>query len=448
MPSRADAAPRRTLPTIATALQAIGVTAAAVCAWALATPASSPVPAVRVRGDSLVLDAPLGRMRDALATLVAAAPGETLQVTLDGAPALRATMTLRALAGAGHPLALRTAAPLPAIAVAARRVEGPAASASLVVAGDTGTIVAIADAAGALDSLRAPTLLRAASLASLVVARAHGVRATAPVHTITPGTRVLVAGRAGWESRFVIAALEEAGWQVDALLDVAPTVAVRQGSTQLDSARHAAVIALDGAAPAVLRAIPDFVRGGGGAVLVGSAAASGALLGVRAGAPGARVRGEAGAEASEDEPRHGLDLVPVVTGARAVPIESRDGAIAIAAARHVAGRVVQVGYEDSWRWRMAGADDAPAAHRRWWSALVAGVARTPPLAHTVRDVLHDSLDAAPVATLAATIGLPRVVAAPVAPARAPWRPEPRLLAVIALLSLAGAWVLRRLAGVA
>jgi hypothetical protein len=321
----------------------------------------------------------------------------------------------------------------------------------VLVAGSDSTLVTIGDIAGALDSVRAPAALRVASLAGAARARTATVAASAPVTVVTPGARIVVAGEAGWEARFVVAALEEAGWRVDAALAVAPTVIVRQGDVAPSLARHAAVVLLPGAPDAIVRAVPAFVRAGGGVVVVGDAARAPALASLRGGTPGPLVRGEAGMEASEDEPRHGLDLVPVVAlGASSVALETRDGAVAVAARRAGAGRVVQVGYVDSWRWRMGGADGAPEGHRRWWSATVASVAATPLPARETPSPLADTLDPAPVAALAAHLALPRIAAAPPAPDVPPGDrlPPARWLALAALVGVTSAWALRRRLGLA
>jgi hypothetical protein len=445
MPSRADLA-----RGVAMLLHALGVACAAAAAWRLAQPATVTPPIATVADDSVRVGTGLAAARAPLAALVAAAPGETLAVHLATVPGARVRGALRALADAGHALALTTPAPLAAPAIAARVTTGPAPSATVVVAGDSGATHVVGDAAGTLDSVRGATVLRLASVAGVARVRAGSVRATAPVLATTHGTRVLVAGAAGWESRFVVTALEEAGWGVDAALAVAPTVVVRQGEPVLANTRHVAAIVLPGAPPSVLRAVPAFVRAGGGAVLVGDAAREGAAVAVRAGVPGVVRPGEAGMEASDDEPRHGLDLVPIASLVRGgVALESRDGATAVAARRVGAGRVLQVGYADSWRWRMAGAESAPVAHRRWWSALVASVVSPPMPAAPRASPLHDTLDAAPIAALAASLPLPRVAPPPAPVVRAAaWLPDARALAVAALVAFTLAWALRRRGGLA
>jgi hypothetical protein len=78
---------------------------------------------------------------------------------------------------------------------------------------------------------------------------------------------------------------------------------------------------------------------------------------------------------------------------------------------------VQVGYDETWRWRMLGGDDAPSAHRRWWSAVVGGAAYAPAVARTGGDLRSPDAtppDPAPYAGTVAALGAPR----PAAPAAA------------------------------
>ena len=160
--------------------------------------------------------------------------------------------------------------------------------------------------------------------------------------------------------------------------------------------------------------------------------------------------GEAGAEAG-DEPRHGLDLVPIVTLATgSVPLESRDGRVAVAARRIGAGRVIQVGYDNTWLWRMAGDDESPAAHRRWWSGLLSGlVPQRAPISRVVATAEHDTLDAAPVAALARDLGLPAVGRSAITANASPSllaALDLRWLLSVTLLSLVASWILRRWRG--
>ena len=71
----------------------------------------------------------------------------------------------------------------------------------------------------------------------------------------------------------------------------------------------------------------------------------------------------------------GLPVNPI-TSLRddAIPLEKRGAAVTSAARRFGAGRVLQLGYDDSWRWRMAGGDTGLRDHRQWWTRQVSSVA--------------------------------------------------------------------------
>jgi hypothetical protein len=216
--------------------------------------------------------------------------------------------------------------------------------------------------------------------------------------------------------------------------------------------RHAVVIALPGASSSALIALPAFVHAGGGLVIVGEAARASALSSIRAGTPGTLRNGELGAEASATDPRRGLDLVPIVALASdGIAIESQGNRVVIAARRVGAGRVVQVGYDNSWLWRMAGNDDALSAHRRWWSTLVANIVPlTSPISRVQLDTEHDTLDAAPVAALARDLGMPSITQPNIATLSrsAITSLDPRWLMALALISLVASWTLRRWRGLA
>jgi hypothetical protein len=183
----------------------------------------------------------------------------------------------------------------------------------------------------------------------------------------------LVIARAGWESKFTIAALEEDGWGVDAVLSLGREL-VTQGDPRLRTERHAAVVVLDSSATD-LDVIQRFVRAGGGLVLAGEAAAwrpepLRALLPARATTPY-----EAETREFTDDPLHALALHALERlQPDAVVLETRDTQTAVAARRERAGRVVQSGYAETWRWRMQGEDAAMREHRVWWSALVGAAA--------------------------------------------------------------------------
>ena len=122
----------------------------------------------------------------------------------------------------------------------------------------------------------------------------------------------------------------------------------------------------------------------------------------------------------------------------ALPLESRDGHVAAAARRVGAGRVLQLGYDESWRWRLAGAGDAPAAHREFWSANVSSV-----VYRATTATAPPSGDGAPLASLYAALGNPSPAraAASIAAGGFPWWS----LAAFALL-LVCEWGSRRARG--
>ncbi len=435
----------RTLQRIGAVLHGVAFTCMALLLWRLLAPVSPTGVASTVTR--------AGTLDAGLASLLRT-PTDTLDVSLSGVPSSHARAALRALKGSGHTVRLSTASPLPALAVVAENEWRALGGTRILVAGTDSLAASVSDGAGALDSLTLATggsRSQSGPVQGLLRVDAPTVRASAT--SLAAGSpdaaRVLVLGDATWESRFLVSTLEEAGWPVDMAVTLSPRVTISQGATRTPArSRHAIVLLLPGAPASAIAALPQFVRDGGGLVIVGEAARLAGLASLRAGAPGATIVGELGAEASV-EPRHGLDLVPVASlAAGSIALESRDGRVAVAARRVGAGRVLQVGYDNSWLWRMAGNDDAPAAHRRWWTALLSSIVPlTMPLTHTT-PAEHDTVDAAPVAALARDLGLPSVRAASLAPVQESWRAslDPRWLLALALLSLVASWTLRRWRG--
>jgi len=456
MPSRADvgtiavpepgvASTAQQLRIAGAVLHGIGLLCMLLLAWRLFLPRQDRAVTATVAATGTLDQSVLELLR---------ASHDTIDVTLDGIPDARARAMLRAVRGSGH--ALRISAPTApaAVAVSAEREWRASGGTRLQIVSSDSSRQVVADAAGLIDSIAidsAGLLTRAGPLqGELQVGRA----AAPPLVSSAPAeARVLVLAAATWESRFLIAALEEAGWPVDAAVSVSPRVTITQGASQFPSrARHAIVVLLPGAPASAIAALPAFVRSGGGLVIVGEAARAGGLSSLRAGAAGATLSGEAGAEAS-DEPRHGLDLVPITTLADgSVPLESRDGRVAVAARRLGAGRVIQVGYDNSWLWRMGGNDESPVAHRRWWSSLLSGIVpQRAPVSVVASTAEHDTLDAAPLAALARDLGLPaiRITAADPSPTTSLVASfDPRWLLTVALLTLVASWTLRRWRGLA
>lgn len=380
---------------------------------------------------------------------------DTIDITLAGTPDARTRARVSAVRASGHVVRLFAPRTLPSLAMSVEAEWKATGGSRILVAGRDSTTAGVADGAGALDSMhlelggsRAVT----GPVQGALRARQPGV--TASVEPLVAGApldaRVLVVGNATWESRFLMAAFEEAGWPVDAALTVSPKVTIGQGAGRTPMrGRHAVVVLLPGAPTAAVNALTPFVRDGGGLLIVGEAARLPGLGALRAGAPGATLAGELGAEAS-GTPRHGLDLVPIATLASgAVMLEERDGRTAIAARRVGAGRVLQVGYDNSWLWRMAGDDASVATHRRWWNALLSSVVSlrspAPRIAHDVED---DTLDAAPLVAMVRDLGVPVIRDRIDAPERSSLAAslDPRWLLAAAAFSLVVSWVIRRWRG--
>ena len=142
--------------------------------------------------------------------------------------------------------------------------------------------------------------------------------------------------------------------------------------------------------------------------------------------------------------RHQATSLSHETGysAGVVPLERRRDSPVVVGRRIGSGRVVGIGYDDTWRLRMTPPNEAaPDAHRGWWSSLVAGVAHA---RLTRREI--GPIDEAP---LAATLD---VLGPPLSDGEVPGRQAPlpwdSLLAAAAALALLLEWLSRRLRGVA
>ncbi len=436
----------RALPVIQAVLHTVALVCMALVLWILAAPVS--------RGTLRVAVSPNGATDTALPMLLRSA-AETLDVTLTGVPDARLRTTLRALRGSGLVVRLFASRPLPSLATAAEEEWRITGGTRIQLVSSDSSLASLSDAAGLIDSVRVGP--KGLQPGSGPVQGAFAIDASAARASVVPlvaaapvVARVLVLGDATWESRFLVASLEEAGWPVDAGLTLSPRVTITQGETlQPSRSRHALVVLLPGASAAAVSRLPGFVRDGGGLVIVGESARMPALGQLRAGAPGALIAGELGAEGS-GTPRHGLDLVPIAAlAARSVVLETRDGMTAVAARRLGPGRVVQVGYVNSWLWRMAGDEDAPSAHRRWWTSLLASVVPlSAPTSRVVTVAEADTLTAAPVAALARAVGLPDLRDAGVRSTGRDIRTSIDLQWVLlaALVSLVASWVLRRWRG--
>jgi hypothetical protein len=351
------------------------------------------------------------------------APPAHAHVTLDISPAAEERDWVRALRRAGTPVTWEGDS-IPAMALEVAPLARPSGGTAVWVVAPAGASVAISDAVGPVDSVVA----RSGGAMILAPQTTGGITAATGVHRASANRsdslllrRVLVIGRATWEAKFVITALEESGWLVDARLAVAPGIDVTQGAPSApDTARHVAVVVLDPLAARFASAITRYVRSGGGAIIAGESGRSTSLSAIAAGRTRSRVRPSSLAFA-DDAPRGALAFFAIAPGADAIVLEERGGRVAVAARRVVAGRVLQLGYDETWRWRLGGGDRALDAHRTWWSALVSSVAYRAVVPLPDESVLDD----APLARLVDALGSPRAADMPSRPT--PWRPSPALL---------------------
>jgi len=381
-------------------------------------------------------------------------------VSFDGTPDLRARAWLRALARAGVRIGWSASDAVP-IAVAAAPVVDPAGGVRIEVAAPNSALVVVGDPLDMSDTVHAMgagASITLPSSADTLLARSGAT--VARIVSPAPATLgdVLVLGHAGWEAKFVAAALEERGWHVQVRLVVAPGIAVTAAGVApdarpvADTSRLAAVVVLDSGAvdAATGAALARYVQSGGGLVLVGDAGAAPVLRALAPGAKvGAPIPGVPGALHGR-APRRGLALLPIEDQRPdAVVLEreevSPNAPVAVNARRVGSGRVVQVGYLETWRWRMAGSDEAPAAHRVWWARVVGGVARAPVSPIASADPLGTPSDPAPLAATIDALGPPS--AAPHR-SRAPSGrlPSDGLLAMIAGAAVLAEVASRRLRG--
>jgi hypothetical protein len=368
---------------------------------------------------------------------------DSAHLHLDSVPARALRDWLVALRRTGTTLSWTSDA-LPAVALELLPVGDPRGLARVLVTGPRTARVVLRDRAGVLDTARVESLgavVTAAIPPGGVRAAIGAHEAVAVAHDSVMPRRVLVIGAPGWETKFAIAALEEAGWRIDARLPVAPGVDVILGEPgRPDTARYAAVVLLDETSAPEIRAIPDYVRGGGGLVLAGTSARRQTLAPLAPAALGARRRAQTAALASS-APRGALAVYPLVRlRDGAMPLETRDDIVTAAAMRVGAGRVTQVGYEESWRWRFASDDGAPAEHRAWWSRVMASAAYRA----TASLSQGTAGESAPLAALHAALGPATRIAATGAMPRAGGLRWWMLAALFALLL--GEWASRRARG--
>lgn len=347
-----------------------------------------------------------GRVSATLETLaqrIVLRSGDTLTVALEDPPDAASRALLVGMRRNGQAVEWLSARALPA-AVELEALPDLHGGVVARVGAPRGMTARVDDALGAIASTlidRAGATFRLPRLAGAASLVLDGDTVARAVAGVARSGQVVVLGRAGWEARFVIAALEERGWTVAARLALAPDLWFTRGEPlPLDTARHAAAVVLDTTALDLAGQLTRFVRDGGGLVIAGDGARLGALRGVAPGTAGPAARPQM-VSLIADRPLSALAFHPVLRLDRdAVPLATEGSDVVLAARRVRAGRVIQVAYDDTWRWRMMGGDDAPRAHAAWWSQLVSAVARRvelPPEGRT---------SAAPYAAAVAALGAP------------------------------------------
>jgi hypothetical protein len=201
------------------------------------------------------------------------------------------------------------------------------------------------------------------------------------------------------------------------------------------------VVALDETARPRAEQVARFVRAGGGVVLGAGAAAVPALAAISPARPAAPFTATLGGLASA-APRSGLPGRSLAAlRADAIVLERRGPGVTVAARREMLGRVVMIGYDETWRWRLQGGPQSPDEHRGWWSGLVGSVVR----AVLVPRPQADAADPAPLAALVSALGPPSAGAPP--HAADGWRWDGVLLALCLALLLTE-WLSRRTRGLA
>ncbi len=388
----------------------------------------------------LRVDGPIRDVLPALSTVAAPA----VHLPLGRTPDVIERDWLAALRRSGTVVTWNDAGLAPAAAISIAKVADPVGGAIVTVATSGTEFIFVSDSLGVIDSTRLGPLgarVTAPSLLGAVTVVRNGTTIGRAQYPPRPELRpLLVIGSAGWETKFVIAALEERGWDVRSRVRVSPTAEVTHGSpVRIDTGSLAAVIVLDSAAAASASGLLAYVRAGGGLILAGSAARAGALAAVAPARLAPMIAGSLLRRASSAG-RGGLPLYPLVAlRDDAVAIDERDGHVVVAARREGAGRILSVGEVESWRWRMAGGADALAQHRAWWSRIVSGAAYAP-----VVSIPPVDPEGAPYAALVEALGEPTGDVA--GASRSPTAALPMWMGAAILLLLLSEWVSRRLRG--
>jgi hypothetical protein len=385
----------------------------------------------RANGDELVSH---------LAEWTRAAANVGVHATLDAAPEPVTTEWLSALRRSGRQVTW--SGNPPAAAMSVEPIADPNGGTRIDIAAPDGQRVAVRDDASAIDSIHvASGHLGGTVVTPIVVGDVRAALGNQTLAATAPDSvrirPIVVLGAAGWEGKYVVSALEERGWPVMARFTVAPNVEVTQGTiAALDTAKISAVIAIDSTVASLGPSLERFVRSGGGLILAGGSASESNVRSLVAGSVSARTHPNVKLTDTIRLGTTGFYPVSRVTG-DAVVLDKRNDGIAVAGRRVGAGRVIQAGYDDSWRWRMAGATGSEAAHREFWSRLVSAVAYAPSAGWQSANAAI-----APTAFLVDQLG-PARSASPEAPSKPVDR---RILLTLMLILLLAEWTSRRLRG--
>jgi hypothetical protein len=407
--------------------------------------------------------------------LLSESPTTSLHLLATDVPGDSTRALLSAMQDAGVPVHWTDSTKGAATALEVSALIDPAGGVLLRAAAPSGTPLAFRDSLGLIDSVQARaggssmTIDRVAGSVELVSA---GAVATAIAPPLPVLRRILLIANPGWEAKFTTAALEERGWKVDVRYSLGRNVTVTQGDPLIaDTARYAAVVALDSSAAPHAAELRRYANTGGGVVIAGAAGTLGALKDMLPGSEGALQSGIAGAIAT-DQPLSGIAWRPIAAdsdavvlmrsspvGGRATDINGRapgagsanvhanasTNAATIVARRFGGGRIVQIAYDALWQWRMAGPEGSVEAHRRWWSNMVGLVAFAPKTASSTFAAINLPGSAAPYADIEARLGPPTPMPSASAPqaSRVPWEV---LLMTVAAMALVLEWGSRRLRG--
>lgn len=360
MRSRVDAS----RPAIEWALRVVALGLVAFALWRSLRPADSTAP-VRIDGTALPATLP---------SLMLTSP-RAANIVFSASPRPVDRDALRAVSRAGTQVTWSSTSLQP-LAMSSARLREPGGAVRVTIAAVAP--VELSDALAIIDSvvpMAAGSTVIASEPSGSLRATEGKISATVESGPMVPLHPVLVLGRASFEAKFVMAALEERGWTVDARLVVAPGASVNQGKVAtVDTAHFSAVIALDTSLGTAGAQLARYVRSGGGLILLGDAANAAAVMALAPARAGTRNLALT-RDVQDKTPLNGLPLQTLEPlRSDAVRLGARAGKLALAARREGAGRVLQVGYTETWRWRMQGGDDAMVAHRLWWSRLVASIA--------------------------------------------------------------------------